>query len=248
MYNDWLYFFNSPQTEIDVKNKKEKQQVTKEWTDDGGIKISGTKPSKWSIVLQPALSTDIYTLQYKLKNDKLEAVELFKRAFKYQDNNLFVESEKQYNELKKVQLDIKDIVSNNNKILKNVKEKIFQIRRDIYITNLEKPLDTNKIKRLTNELEIANIEQINTEKNIDKQQDNYILKTQSMIRNGPVPDPPNIKSLSLTTKEKKYNFEKNMEKVAKKKNNILIQPKKNMQVETISGKKKGGYIKVIKLL
>ena len=114
MYNDWLYFFNSPQTEIDVKNKKEKQQVIKEWTDDGGIKISGTKPSKWSIVLQPALSTDIYTLQYKLKNDKLEAVELFKRAFKYQDNNLFVESEKQYNELKKVQLDIKDLVSNNN--------------------------------------------------------------------------------------------------------------------------------------
>ena len=60
MYNQWLYFFNSPEIEISIKNKKEKQEINKEWLDNGNMKISGSKPLDWYIILQPNKYDNIY--------------------------------------------------------------------------------------------------------------------------------------------------------------------------------------------
>lgn len=105
MYNQWLYFFNSPIRETSIKSlknskslkSKEKQKIKKEWLDDGSMKISGEKPTKWSITLQPILATDIYTMDYEIQSEIEEAKYLFKRAFKSRDKNLFNQGEQLYN-------------------------------------------------------------------------------------------------------------------------------------------------------
>ena len=212
MYKQWLYFFNSSLTEVSVKNSKEKQKVKKEWLDNGGVKISGDKPKKWSIELQPIISVDIYTLQYDIKQQKLEAKSLFKRAFKYKNKELFKEAEQLYLSLEKKQKDIDTIINNNDKLKLNIKEKIFQIRRNLFLENSKKPVDYVKIKKLIEELEKATLEQISINKRIKETENNYILKTQSIIQEGPIPEPPVVKYLSMKIGRSKKQFELNIEK------------------------------------
>lgn len=127
------------------------------------------------------------------------------------------------------------IQSDNNKLLKNIKEKIFQIRRNIYLTLRENNKDKNKIQRLTNELEISLIEQTNIIKNINEKENNYILRSQSIIRQGPIPEPPMVKSLSSKIGREKFSFEKRLD-----------ESEKNTD-EWDEENSKGGNIKVIKL-
>ena len=259
MYNQWLYFFNSPLKETGIKRLKnlknlknlkssklkETQQVKKEWLDDGSMKISGEKPNKWSITLQPILSTDIYTIDYELQNEISEAKYLFKRAFKNRDKNLFNQGEQLYNNSIKKQKDIDIIQLDNNKLLTNIKEKIFQIRRNIYLTVKENPTDKKKIllQRLTNELETALIEQSNIVKNINEKENNYILRSQSIIRQGPIPEPPIIKSLSSKIGREKFRFEKKLEEFDEEFDEEELIGLDNTEDKNING----GYIKVIKL-
>ena len=91
MYSKWLYFFNSSLKETPIKGKKTKQSVKKEWLDNGNMKISGELPKDWSIILQPILSTDVYTLEYEIKTDKSKSKDLFRRAFMYRNKSLFTE-------------------------------------------------------------------------------------------------------------------------------------------------------------
>ena len=216
MYTKWLYFFNSPLRETNVKGKKTKQTVKKEWLDEGSMKISGELPTEWSVTLQPILSTDIYTLKYEVKNDKIEARDLFKRAFKYRNKTLFSEGESIYKNSEKKQKEINELLSNNDKLLKTVQEKIFQIRRKLYFVGLEKNVNFNKVKKLTAELEKITLEQINIQKNIKEQENNYILRTQSVIQKGPIPEPPTVKHLSLKIGRKKLQFEKDIEEEEKR--------------------------------
>lgn len=235
MYNQWLYFFNSPSYEISVKNTaKKSQKVQKEWLDDGSMKMSGEQPTKWSLTLQPILSTDIQTLNYELENNIEEAKYLFKRAFKDRDKNLFNDGEELYSDSVKKQKDIETIQTENDDLLKNIKEKIFQIRRNIYLESNKDNPDKKKIKRLTNELEMALIEQNDIIELINEKENNYILRSQSIVRQGPVPPPPTVKALSLKIGREKMNFEKRLE---------------NLEdiSDEITNNSKGGYIKVIKL-
>ncbi len=207
MYNQWLYFFNSPMKEVHVKNKNEKQIVKKEWLDDGGMKISGNKPSEWSVVLQPIITTNLHTLQYDLNKKKIEATYLFKRAFQYQNKSLFKEGETIYSDSEKKQKEINEFIQNDILVIRNIQEKIFQIKRNLYIANLQKKIDYEKIRKLTSELEEAMLEEIKLQKSIQEQENNYVLKTQSIIQKGPIPTPPTVTYLSLRNKKMKFQFE-----------------------------------------
>lgn len=260
MYKQWLYLFNSPIKEVNIKNKKEKQTIKKEWLDDGSMKISGNKPSEWSIILQPILSTDVYTLKHNLINDQLEAKDLFKRAFQYRNKNLFKEGEIKYTYSEKKQNEIDSLIQNNVNLLKNIQEKIFQIRRNLYLANLEKTVNSDKVKKLSSELEKVTMEQINLQKDIKEQEYNYILKTQSIIQKGPIPEPPNVKHLSLTIRRQKFQFEKDEKEINEESeesededilddiintgNSNINSNNKKTNSET---NKSGGYIKIIKL-
>ena len=206
MYKQWLYFFNSPIKEVNVKNKKEKQTVTKEWLDDGGMKISGSKPSEWSVVLQPIITTDLHTLKYDLNKEKLEAKDLFKRAFRYRNKSLFKEGETKYVDSEKIQKEINELIQNDVSLMRNKQEKIFQIRRNLYLTSLQKNVDSEKVRKLSSELEEATLEQIKLQKSIRDQEYNYVLKTQSVVQKGPIPTPPTVKHLSLRIRRMKFQF------------------------------------------
>ena len=186
MYNQWLYFFNSPDMEIKIKNKKEKQTVKKIWLNDGSMQIDGNKPSDWSVILQPMIYEDIYTVQYQLISHKLESLYLITRAFKYKDSSLFEEGEKVYNDYIKKNEDIKNIILKNEKKLIDIQEKIFKIKRNIYLESLKK----NNIKELTNELEKLTNENIRITKEIKEQEQSILYQEQNIITNGPVPEPP----------------------------------------------------------
>lgn len=271
MYAQWLYFFNSPLKEISIKGKKQKQIVTKEWLNDGSMKISGDKPSDWSITLQSILSTDIPTLQYDIQNDEIKAKNLFQIAFKDRNKKLFNEGEQLYSISEKNKKDLITLLNDNDTILKNIQEKIFQIKRNLYLINLKKPVDLNKVKKLSLELESALVEHMNISKGIEERENNYILKPQSILRSGPTPDPPNVKALSMKVGREKLQFEKDIELSQQSINSNEdiediegLEPVNIENVENIKTKaaqnlnedsetapmknvKGGGYIKVIKL-
>jgi hypothetical protein len=259
MYAQWLYFFNSPLKEISIKGKKQKQIVIKEWLDDGSMKISGNKPSKWSITIQTILSTDIPTLQHMIQNDKIKATYLFQRAFKDRNKKLFNEGEQLYSISEKNKKDLILLLDDNDSILKNIQEQVFKIKRKIYLINLEKPIDSNKDKKLTLELKVALLNQMNTLKGIEEREKNYILRPQSILRSGPTPDPPGAKDLSIKIISKKsigdIEYVKDVEDVEDIKDVEDIEDVE--EVEAVEALKpiyiknvenmKGGYIKVIKL-
>ena len=203
MYNQWLLFFNSSLNEIEIKNNNEKQTVEKEWLEDGGMKISGKKPKDWSVELKAIQYTDIYTIQYGIKQQKLEAQALFKKAFRYNDEKLFKEAENIILSLDKKQKEIDDIIKNNKNLETKIKEKIFIVRRKIFISkkfNIE----------LSKELDNLKEEEIQINKIIKENINKYILKNQNIITNGPVPNPPIVKSLDITIRNKR-NFEKDID-------------------------------------
>ena len=254
MYKEWLYFFNSPLNEISIKGKETKQPVVKEWLDDGSMKISGNKPSNWSITIQKVLSSDISTLQYAIENDKINAKYLFQRSFKDRNIELFNEGEKLYNISEKNKKDLLSIKEDNDTLLKNIHEKIFQNKRNLYLINLKKPIDLNKVKKISSELEISLIELMNILKSIEERENNYILKPQSILRSGPSPDPPIIKKISIKTGGDKLNNEKNIntEDDIKYIEGIISDTVKNKKKEfnekiINENIKSGGYIKVITL-
>ena len=274
MYTQWLYFFNSPLKEVSIKGQKQKQPVIKEWLDDGSMKISGNKPSNWSIIIQTILTTDISTLQYNIQNDEIKAKHLFQRAFKDRNKQLFNEAENLYIISEKNKKDLITLKEENDILLKNIQEKIFQNKRNLYLINLKKPVDLNKVKKISSELKESIIEHMNILKGIEERENNYIFKPQSILRSGPTPDPPDVKALTI-----KIGREKNIDisqqsissdnddikyikglksndidnvKNKNNKNNELIVNSNNKNNELIvkaknENVKGGGYIKVIKL-
>ena len=229
MYNQWLYFFNSPEIEISIKNKKEKQEINKEWLDNGNMKISGSKPSDWYIVLQPNKYDNIYNSEYEINNNKLESLYLMKKGFQTQNKKIFEDGEKMYEEFIKKNENIKNTFVNNLKKKTDIKEKIFEVKKNIYIQTLNK----KSIKELNTKLETLLIEDVNINKEIKHQEHNYLIQSQSILSNGPFPEAPIIKPFkiqreTLTSKEQKYN------ELIKKKIEQIENPK-------------GGFIKVIKL-
>jgi hypothetical protein len=249
MYNDWLAFFNSSITEINVNNKKEKHKiiVKKEWLDNGSMKLSGNKPSEWSVELQPFIYEDIFTLQHQSNYDKLESLYLITRAFKYKDTKLFEEGEKMYDDSKKKNEDIQNMILKNKNELTNIHEKIFQTKRNIYLENLKKTRPTENIKNLTTKLETFTIDNINITKQIKEQENNYLVQQQNILIKGPVPDPPIIKSLTLKTHKYKLMFEKNIENIKVNSNKNVNENNKDVNENNNNNKGVGGFIKVIKL-
>ena len=227
MYNQWLFFFNSPLNEIEVKNKKEKQVVKKEFLSDGDLKISGDKPSEWYVLLNPLIVEDIYTVKYKIEQSKLEAQYLIKKAFEYKDEKLFTEGEKMYNEALKKEKDLQNIFESNQKLLKDISEKIFEVKRDIYLGTSNKK-DVSKLK--TNLTELL-FEKINIQKIIKEKENNVVFRPENIITDGPFPDPPVIKSLVIKKQTVKTDD---------------IKPDK-IKVDKVVENKKGGSIKVIRI-
>ena len=223
MYDKWLYFFNSPLNEINVKDKKEKQIVKKEWLDDSKIKISGKKPKDWSVILEPIQYSNIYKIIHNIKNKKLEAQSLFKKAFLFNNKEFFKNAEEILLSLDNTENEINNIIKNNNMLENKINEKIFNIKRKIF---LSKKFDI----KLSKELKESLLEKQNIIKNININNNKVTISNKNIVSKGPVPEPPIVNSLDINLKKtKKHNF-KNID-----------------ESELFTYNSKGGSLKIIKL-
>ena len=193
MYHKWLYFFNSSLNEINIKNKKEKQIVEKEWLDDGKIKISGKKPKIWSVILEPMQYSNIYKIIHNIKHKKLEAQSLFKKAFLFNNKELFKNAEEILLSLDNTENEINNIIKNNIILENKSNEKIFNIKRKIF---LSKKFDI----KLSEELKETLLEKKNIIKKININNNKFIISNQNIVSKGPVPEPPVVDSLIINIK------------------------------------------------
>ena len=102
------------------------------------MKISGSKPLDWYIILQPNKYDNIYNSEYEINNNKLESLYLMKKGFQTQNKKIFEDGEKMYEEFIKKNENIKNTFVNNLKKKTDIKEKIFEVKKNIYIQTLNK--------------------------------------------------------------------------------------------------------------
>lgn len=204
MYNQWLQLFFSPITTIPVKGRKEKQEITKSWIDEGkSLRLSGDKPSPWSITLRLASNIDIRAYLYHTIDEKDKAVDKMRTAFKQRDDNLFRIGEKNYQEEEEKERKIKDILDGYRKKRVQTAEKLFQSRRDLYLLNRKRydsksedfhPTKDNKkmLERLNKEIRELTIQQIKQDREIMMDMLHYTPELAGMQQQGPYPSPPDI--------------------------------------------------------
>lgn len=217
MYNKWLVLFNSSVNEIPIKNKKEKQKIAKEWLQNGDMKITGNKPSDWSVVLKSSLKQNIYENNYSIQLDRQNTFELVKEAFKTKNKDLLQEAEKRYNENEKNQKIITDNINNYTKQVKDIQEKIFNIRKELYKDNSKnKTILKNKL-----------LEMYKEEKKIKSNIISHIISNQNLVQKGPVPEIPKIEMFSFKSSKKIFTIDNN-EKIIN--SNIINTPNSSVNV------------------
>ena len=246
MYDNWFFFFHSTKNEITMKNTSYK--VTKEYMLNGDLKISCVHPEPWSIVLKPTVYKNSYEEKYEI--DTIQ---------KYIQKDLHdIVITNNISELDNIEKRYKDMLkmsisgNNNNKTIQKIQESIFAYKHDIYIKS-------NNIK------EIIEIEKLlEEEKKRVQELHNYkkIVKDKSIIQKGKVPTPPSIQELRV----KKYtnrkiisafvkdtstnNNNSNSSNSSTSNNNNSSSNNSNSSNSSDNNtvEKKGGFIKVIKLL
>lgn len=219
MYDKWFFFFHSTKNEIMIKNTYYK--VQKEYMDNGDLKISGSYPDKWYIILKPTLYESNYKKQYEhnMKKKQFESdlhMVVYNHSLQELDN-----MEKRYKNIQK-----ETVSYNKNTDIEKIQNTIFDHKHKIhtnpknisYILELEKLLQQEKElkeKKYTNDM--------------------YIIRDKSIIQNGKIPEPPTIEELQI----KKYSNRKIITAYKKETENNDNDNNNN---------KKGGFIKVVKLL
>lgn len=244
MYNQWLEVFFSQETDIPVKGKNEKQKIIKEWMGNN-MKISGTKPSKWSVILQPELEMDMRKYIYDIDREKDRRMEDMRKAFYVRDENMFDKAEKSYDRENKEKKVVEDIL-NGFKIKKmEMAERLFQAKRNLFLLNHQrkiKKLSKEDIKQLTainNEIKEIIHEQLNQNNEIQFKKTFYTPNTSTLKSEGPVPEPPDIKPLTFSKISK---IQKTIKETKKK-----VIEEINSDLEDLSDEEMSGGVKIIKL-
>lgn len=231
MFDKWLLFFYSNKMTIN-KNK-----IKKEFLEEGEMKISGEKPVAWSIIIKPEVIVNIYEIIYEKENKKKDAIILIKEGLVYKDKKIFEEGIQIYETMIKEINKLKEEFNMNNKAIETIESEIFELKRKMYY---EKNLD----KVFSNADKVVELEskkkQLEQEKNTTL--NNYVISQKSLIKKGPVPDPPTIKTELYKAVKQKFKFDTEL---TQKNTENIIKEEENSNSNIY--KKDGGFIKVIKL-
>lgn len=201
LYEEWLYFFYSPEIEI------KKNIIEKKYLGDGKIKIIGKTPKDWSIQIIPLKTIDIRKLKYNLLIKKNNLRYLIEQSFVDGNKNEFQRIKKDIEKNEKKISDIEKILEENNKKIKDSIKNTFNARRDLFVESLKGKQDKKKIKNLSENLEKRILEEIKLSKNIKEQEKNFVIRKQEILQEGPVPIAPKIKALTTSTRRRKIIFE-----------------------------------------
>lgn len=227
MFDKWLLFFYSNKNTINNK------PITKEWLDDGQMKISGNEPTEWSIIIKPEIFINIYTYIYQFEKKKKDAIAILKNSLLLKDKKKFDEALKLYDESNKEVKKLENIIRENKSKMDNINNEIFEIKKNIYHST-----GKQDIKQLNEKLEKAINNKIILAGNFKKEEENYILSDKALIKKGPIPDVPTIKSQTYKVIRKKFEFDSSDIKNSISNFSQTTQTNLNQQ---------GGFVKVIKL-
>lgn len=200
MYNRWLHFFFSPHNEIKVRGKKNTQPVSRQWLDNGSMKLSGNKPSSWSVILQPAPTIDLRAYIYNAKQKKKDALEEMRKAVESRDEKLFRSAEKEFINGNNIEKQGNAMISAADKKLKNIEERLVQVKRNLYVAQHKKEKKTKQDitmrTKLIAELKKLSDEQLETEREIETEFHQFSPESVSIRQHGPYPEPPVISQIS----------------------------------------------------
>lgn len=242
-YDRWLQLFFSPVKEVFLKGGKKKlQSITKSWQDDGSIRISGSKPSAWTVILRPSETTDMRAYLHLIKKEKERSVMLMKEAFKDIDEKMFREGEQRYQIEEKKERKIKDILEDYRKSEIQMAERLFQAQRSLYLLTRKRresrkdftATDKKALERLNNDVRDITKEAINQRRTFQMRIKQYSPNVSSIKEQGPVPTPPDIPSLPLGVSRRRVIL-----------NNTNNNNESNESNE--SNLQKGGDVKIIRL-
>ena len=142
MYNRWLHFFFSPHNDIQVRGKKDKQPIFRQWLDDGSMRLSGKKPSAWTVTLQPAPTIDLRAYIFQAKQGKRKALETMRDAVDTRDEKSFRAAEKDFINGADIEKQGSMMIDAANKKLKNIEERLIQVKRNLYVAQHKKEKKT----------------------------------------------------------------------------------------------------------
>lgn len=231
MYNKWLYFFHSPINELKIKGKKNKQIVQKEWLDDGSMKIIGTQPDNWHVILKPKVYTDLHKYKYQLDLKLQNIKSLLINGVKENDSFLLDEAKKLHKEYDE---QVKYIqIFDKTEDLKKMDIKIFDLKSKLYN---EKKFDKfniiqTELKKAMLDKKSAYLYYINTV---------IPVEDEKLITKGPFPEPIVVDKIS-TIINKKINIKMDNN------NDEDINEINSINIQNIVKKKKKANIKVVKL-
>jgi hypothetical protein len=244
MYNKWLVFFLSANDNLDVYTNKstsstsesktgkssKKQKIVKSWTEvydttleknKNIMKIEGTVPEKWSVLLYPPIINDVRN-ELTLINEKINNLEYeIKNAYNDLDKEKFNELYEKYNIENENKTKIYNKIEYYQSKQDKVQESIYNTTRELYIKNKNRQLARENPKnkqidfKTTNELS-EKLYKLYTDKQrltneIEIKLRLYNIQDSRIITTGPVPDPPEQKQLFVDKKFKKLISDKLVE-------------------------------------
>lgn len=236
MYNKWLVFFLSANDNLDVYNNKststksesktdqssKKQKIIKSWTEvydttleknKNIMKIEGSVPEKWSVLLYPPIINDVRN-ELNLINEKINNLEYeIKNAYNELDKDKFNELYEKYNIENENKTKIYNKMEYYQSKQDKVQESIYETTRELYLKNKNRQLAKENPKnkqidfKTTNELS-EKLYKLYTDKQrltneIEIKLRLYNIQDSRIITTGPVPDPPEQKQLFVDKKFKK---------------------------------------------
>jgi len=191
MYDNWLYFFHSSINTILIDKKE--YSITKEYMENGNMKISSKEPSEWYVILQQRVYDNVLNMKHNIENQK-KNIEY--EINKIVDTSNFKEISNIEKEFKMMQESVKKINNiSSTKNIDSIDNEIFVLKNNIY-KNQKNMLNVIKLEELMRNKKDILIEYYNSQK--------YISRDNNIVQKGHVPDPPQIDLL----KSKKYSNKK----------------------------------------
>lgn len=254
MYSRWLQLFFSPITEIPVKGRKEKQKLEKSWVDDGSLKLAGSKPSAWSIILKPSYSVDIRTYLFHIDREKDKSLNMMKQAFETRDDKLFRDAEQRYQAEEQKKKKIDEILEENKVKEILMAEQLFQARRSLYLFNRKRrdnpkdftDKDKKALEKMNHEVRELTKSQIKEKRDIMMRVRQYTAEVSSIQQQGPYPIPPEVTALPAGARRRQVivgvgdQEEEDTESEEE-------EPEKDEVNEEQNDNQEGGNIRIIKL-
>jgi hypothetical protein len=225
MFDKWLIFFYSKQ---DIINK---YKIKKEFLENGELKISGKEPDEWSIIIKPEKSRSIYDIIYEKEDIKKNALSSIKIGLINKDKKLFEEGlslyEKSLKDIEKLNKEF----NKNDDVIKKLDNDIFEFKRKMYYEK-----DINNVLSLSKKVMELRNKKENSIKEFNNNLENYEVSSKALIKKGPVPEVPSLKTETYKLIKKKFKFDTTSI------NNISTNEKNNSDEY-----QQGGFIKVVKL-